>query len=157
LNRERKVNGGWAHLSTLPFESLLAGLVVVSGIAGLLHYGVIDPIGALLPEWLVVGTQGAYLTSGLLMLLGMGRGRRDIEALGLVLLSTSGVIRWITYGYLLGFSPNFIVSGVFNTLIVVASVVRIKTILRGSVVHRLEPGESLVWQDGKWARVSETQ
>lgn len=130
------------RLSVTPFETAIAALLIITGIAGGLHYGVIDPVAALLPAWEATLLSAMSGVTGALMLAGSGFPHRGAETAGLVLLTCVILSRFLLYGYYLGFGANFAVTGIFDTALVWAAVARLVTICRHEVLVRVsEPGE----------------
>jgi hypothetical protein len=120
--------------SVLPFESLIAFLAVVSGGLALLNVGGLsaDALSAELHVgWLVTLVQTLYLVSGLALFIGLGLGRRDLEAFGLVTLAAVEVIRSVGLYAFVGFEILVAVSYVFNAAIVLTCAVRLHTLTKG--------------------------
>ena len=126
-----------ARLSVVPFEAAIAALLVISGVAALLNYGLIDPVQALLPGWEALTLSSMSVATGVLMLAGTAAPHRGAEAAGMLFLIGVISVRFLLFGVYLGFGANFAVTGVFDTAVVVAALVRLDTIRRGQVTVRV--------------------
>lgn len=122
--------GRW---SVLPFEMLIAGLVVVSGGLALLHVGGLgkDALSVQLPSWLNIATNAVYVLSGLSMLAGVGLGRGDVEAFGLAGIAAGVVARSVALLWFIWVPAMVGVPLIFNGMVVVACAVRL-----ASLIHR---------------------
>jgi hypothetical protein len=130
------------RLSVTPFETAIAALLIITGIAGGLHYGVIDPVAALLPAWEATLLSAMSGVTGALLLAGSGIPHRGAEAAGLLFLCCVIVSRFILYGYYLGFGASFAVTGIFDAALVWAAVARLATVGRHEVLVVVRgPGE----------------
>jgi hypothetical protein len=125
------------RLSVTPFETAIAWLLIVSGVASALNFGVIDPVSALLPGWEAAALSVMSAVTGGLMLAGAGIPHRGAETAGLVLLCGVVLARFLLYGFYLGFGSNFAVTGVFDVAIVWAAAARLVTIARREVLVRV--------------------
>lgn len=125
------------RLSVTPFETAIAALLVISGVASALHYGVIDPVTALLPGWEAVLLSVMSAVTGLLMIAGSAVPHRGSETAGLLFLAAVIASRFLLYGYYLGFGVNFAVTGVFDSALVWAAAARLGTIRRHEVLVRV--------------------
>jgi hypothetical protein len=76
-----------------PFEVGFATLAIYRGIAGLFGYSVIADAFLELPGWLSLVTNILFAVSGLAIVWGLYRVRREMEVVGLILLGFSLVIR----------------------------------------------------------------
>lgn len=125
------------RLSVMPFETAIAWLLIITGIAGGMHYGVTDPVAALLPAWEATLLSAMSGVTGALMLAGAGIPHRGAEAAGLLFLCGVIVSRFVLYGFYLGFGPSFAVTGIFDTALVWAAVARLAMIGRREVLVRV--------------------
>lgn len=126
------------RLTIAPFEVAIAALLVISGFTSIMHFGIIDPVSALLPAW-----EGAILNlvsilSGLLMLLGLMTGRGNVERSGLYFLMAVIVSRFLLFGHFFHYGENFIQTGIFDLTIIWAAVARIITTLKKQVLVRFD-------------------
>lgn len=124
------------RVNTLPFESLLAVIAIASCIFGLLHLTYANPLDAVLGRNLTIAFELGYGVAGVLMLLGLGFAKGNVEAAGLVLLGSSGLVRCLVLWQLLGFTRDVAVALVFYVLIVGACVARLRSLLRHEVIIR---------------------
>jgi len=127
------------RIATLPFESFIAVLALQSGLVGLFRIGssatVLDAVlGVSLAHVFQVG----YAVSGLLMLVGVGLGRADSEGFGLMLLSTSVVIRTIALVYLLGITEDVAPALLTASFTVLFSGLRLRSLLHHEVIIRAD-------------------
>src|SRR5260221_9414188 len=122
------------RLAVQPFEAAIAGLLIVSGIAGLARYGIIDPTAALLPAWEAVSLNIFFAATGLLILAGVAAAWRAGEAAGMLFLTGVIAARFLLFGWYLGFGPAFIVTGVFDAGLIWAAVARLLAISRHQVI-----------------------
>lgn len=125
------------RLSVTPFETAIALLLIISGVASGLHLGLIDPVFALLPGWEAVLLSAMSGVTGALLLAGSGIPHRGAETAGLVLLTCVILSRFLLYGYYLGFGASFAVTGIFDTALIWAAVARLATICRHEVLVRI--------------------
>jgi len=125
-----------ARQAVLPFESLIAFLVVVSGSLALLHVGGLgaDALSLRLPALLNTAVQALYVVSGLAVWLGLGLVRRDIEAFGLVTLSAGVLIRSIGLFAFVGIEPVVLTAYLFNAAIILTCAVRFLVLVKGQTV-----------------------
>jgi hypothetical protein len=128
-------------LDITPFEAAIAAVAVAGGIAGIMHFGVIDPLSKVLPGWLVAVFGALYLVSGLCLIVGLVKRSFQVEAAGLVFLATSLVVREIVYIAYLGAHADALVSSTFYAAFLFACWARLKTLLRGETLirTRVEP------------------
>lgn len=73
-----------------------------------------------------------YLLAGFGIFLGLGLRRGDIEAFGLIILTTTLIIRTLMLGFLFGIDPVVINAYVLNLVFVASCIVRIKIILNNN-------------------------
>lgn len=133
----RILGAGMRRLAIYPFEAAVAVLLFVSGISGLLKYGVTDPVSALLPMWLAVTLNVMTTLTGGLMLAGTMAGERRAELAGLLFLIGVVTCRFILFGVYFGFGSDFVTTGIFYTAIICAALVRLSSIRRGLMVVRI--------------------
>jgi hypothetical protein len=121
------------RLAANPFEVLIGGLAVATSLIGLLQPGKLatDPLDVIMPHWAAVTFLLGYLLSGLCLLAGVGAGRADVEAAGLVIIAASQIARVIASVALLGASRTE-VPIVFAVLVVGACGTRLWLLLRAS-------------------------
>lgn len=130
------------RLAVTPFETAVAALLVISGIAALLHYGLVDPVTALLPWWEATVLSVMSIATGGLMIAGAAVPHRGAEAAGLLFLAGVILSRFLLYGFYLGFGADFAVSGIFDGALVWAAFARLATIWRREILVRVsEPPE----------------
>lgn len=135
------------RMAIVPFEIAIAVLVILSGFTGLVHYGIIDPVSALLPDWESASLNWISLLSGFFMALGVASGKGKLELPGLMLLNGAIISRFLLYGHYLGYGSNFVQIGIFDLIIVVASLVRASSIGKKHTIVRLKNGISGYSQD----------
>jgi hypothetical protein len=127
------------RLATFPFEGLIAGLVIISGSAGLFGIGDVSVLDALLPRWLFVMISVLYVLSGLLMVAGLGLARGNLEAGGLIALVASTIIRFIGIGSAVGYTDERVILLLtLYVLVAASSTVRLRTILHGEKIVRVD-------------------
>lgn len=130
----------WARVNTLPFETLLALLAVFSCIFGLLHVtSSTNTLDAALGEPLTVAFEIGYGVAGLLMLAGLGFGKGNLEAAGLIMLGSNGLVRFLALWAVVGFTSGVAMALFFYLLIVGACVARLRSILNREVIVRAKP------------------
>ena len=127
-----------ARLGVVPFEAALGFLVFFAGVVNLLHLSTsTDALNGLLPSALTTALNVSYTLSGLLMLLGLGSGRRDLEGAGIVALGTGMGVRAtaivVVVGITLQTSALLILYGVFMS----ACVVRLRSLARNELVIKI--------------------
>jgi hypothetical protein len=115
----------WFRLRSAPFEAAIAAIVVVQAAVSLAGWGVVDPLGELLPAWLGVAFGVSYLTSGAGILLGLMWPRGDVEGAALVLLVSALMVRALLYGQLLGWGPDAITSVAFSLFLSAGAALRL--------------------------------
>ena len=136
------------RMAVTPFEIAIAILLIIYGVANFLNTNLFDPLRALLPGWesWTVGSMGVL--SGLLIVMGIARSWRGGEAAGLIFLWAVIMTRFVSYGYYLGFGSEFLVQGIFDTAVIVATIVRLNTIRKGSTIVLLVEGRSRIDTSG---------
>jgi hypothetical protein len=94
------------RLQHAAFEALIGGLAIVNATASLAQSGAVtaNAYDQVLPHWTATLFQLGYLLAGLLLIAGLGIGRADVEAAGLIIIATSQVSRGIVNVALLGWS-----------------------------------------------------
>jgi hypothetical protein len=122
-----------------PVQVAVAAIIAVQAVIALGGWGLVDPIGMLLPSWLATTFNVAYLVAGVAWLLGMLLARWNVEAFGLALLSTAITARGVMFGALLGWGLESISSLVFSWGLALAFVARIWVLWHASAVRK-EPG-----------------
>jgi hypothetical protein len=125
-------------ISITPFEAAIAVLLIFYGVTALAHYGLVDPVTALLPGWEATGLSVMSVITGGLLLAGAALPYRGAEAAGLLFLIAVIGSRFLLYGFYLGFGSNFITTGVFDATLIWAALVRlVTTVLRGKMLVRI--------------------
>ena len=128
------------RLGILPFETAIALLLIISGVAQLTHVGLIDPVGVLLPAWEAMAFGWVTIGTGLQMMGGMAIASRRAEMAGLLLLIAVISSRFLAYAIYLGFDTRFVVTGVFDAAIIWAAITRLLTVRRGDTLIRIRAG-----------------
>ncbi len=125
------------------FETLVASYCVYNGVAAMFIHanrqtqaGVFN--SAVWPH-LAVAFNIGFIIAGLLLLVGMGMGRREIEGAGLVTILTSVGVRALTMVWLIGFSPITISVLVLNGGTIIACHRRLLALKRGTVLLGVTP------------------
>jgi uncharacterized membrane protein YuzA (DUF378 family) len=135
------VKASLGRIATLPFEAFVAVLALQAGLMGLFLIGsTANVLDAVLGAPLAHVFQAGYAVSGLLMLVGIGLGRADIEGFGLMLLSTSVVIRTIALAYLLGATADVAPAILTASFTVLFSALRLRHLLRHETIIRTNGG-----------------
>jgi hypothetical protein len=133
----KSIRAGLSRAAIIPFETAIGVLVIISGIAGLMKFGVVDPVAQLLPYWEFVAVNVMYLLAGVGIITGILVDLGDIEAFGLWFLSGAIIARFVLYGYYLGIDKNFIITGTFDFAFVVAAYTRLRHIKKRQVLIKL--------------------
>lgn len=118
----------WLRARVAPFEAAIAVIIVVQAVIAFAGWGVIDPIDALLPDWLGPVFNGAYLLSGLAIIVGLLWPRGDIEGAGLVLLGATITARGIMFGAFFGWGVAAVSSLAFSLCVAAACAMRVYTL-----------------------------
>lgn len=126
------------RMTIAPFEMAIAIFLVISGVSGLFHYGVIDPLAILIPMWEEIALNCLAIISGLCMLFGVAIDSGRFEAAGLFFLNGALISRFILYGHYLGYGNNFIQTGIFDLVVVIASLIRGRTIRKKHVIVKFD-------------------
>lgn len=120
------------RLSVVPFESAIALSAVWAGTASLFGIsGSGAAFNATLPHPLVVLFNIMYIVSGVVTVLGLGFGYRNLEGFGLVTLATSLAIRLIALAVISGVQPDTITAIVQAMIFIPASLVRLVSLTHG--------------------------
>lgn len=124
------------RLAVLPFDTTLAGLVLVSGLLALRHFGGLglDPLSAQLPGWLEMVCNLLYALAGTAWLAGLGSGRGDLEAFGLTGVAAGITMRAVALVWFVGWSSAIFVVLVFDVMVLGACMVRLKHLIQGRVL-----------------------
>ncbi|HWI47609.1 MAG TPA: hypothetical protein VNU45_05200 [Rummeliibacillus sp.] len=126
------------NINRYPFEILIAGLAIISGLVGLLHAGLQNNVlDKLLQSWQVVFFNISYLVAGLCLVAGLGIPRRDIEGAGLVLIIMSVVVRSFAELALLGINGLIVTSLLFNFMVIIACTIRILQLLKKEIIIKI--------------------
>ena len=131
------------RLAIVPFEGVIAALLILSGVFGLMHFGLIDPVTALLPQWESVLLNWLAILSGVFMFSGIATGVGRVEQAGLWVLNGVILSRFLLYGKYLGYGETFAQTGVFDATVVVASIVRMHSIKKRYVLMRVKDQSEL--------------
>lgn len=135
-----RVRTGIERLATVPFESLIAALVVVSAVAGLFGIGDVQILDRELPTWLYVAISATYGLAGATMLVGIGTARGNVEAAGLVLLLSGVFVRFVGVGLAVGFTDERVILLLtLYVLTLAAGIARLRTILHQETLVRIGP------------------
>lgn len=126
------------RISIVPFEVAIAFYALFSGVASIAHFGVIDPLAALLPHWEALFLNIATLISGVFMVAGVSSGISRIEQAGLFFLDGILISRFLLYGHYLHYGPNFFVTGLFTLALLAASVARSITISKKHIIVKVD-------------------
>lgn len=116
------------RIAIVPFEVAIAILAIGTGITGLLHFGFIDPVSQLLPNWEADSLNISLIASGVALVWGVMLASGAIESVGLWLLNAVIVARFILYGHFLGYGKEFIITGILDAAIVCAGIMRLWSI-----------------------------
>jgi hypothetical protein len=133
------------RLGVTPWATVIGALVFFSGVLGLLNVAVErDPLALALPTWLLAVTQILYAVSGLAMLVGIGFGRADVEAAGLIGVGFGITSRAVAFVAILGLTPAVAVTLWFSAWVIWACAWSLWRLFRGDVVvvGRVDDGES---------------
>lgn len=131
----RRLSRMYRQVSLTPFESAVAALLIISGIAALAHYQPGDPVSALLPPWEAASLSVISVLTGVLLVAGCAAPHDGIERAGLLFLLAVILSRFLLYGAYLGYGTGFAVSGVFDATVAWAAVARLGRIRDGLVVR----------------------
>jgi hypothetical protein len=131
------------RLVIVPFETAIALLLIATGITGIFHAAVVDPVDALLPHPEAVALYAMSAFTGLLMAAGIAASNRGTEIAGLLFLTAVILDRFILYGYYLGFGASFIVTGIFDSAIVWAALTRLHTVRKRRALVMIQNGQAL--------------
>lgn len=116
-----------------PFETVFGFFCAYSGLAGLFKFGIIlTAYSQAISGKFLIFSNTIYLISGLGIFIGLGVRRGDMEAFGLILLTTVLIVRTLIFGFVFGFNPIIINSYILNAAFVFSSIVRFKTIARNN-------------------------
>lgn len=125
-----------SRVAVVPFETAIAMLLAVYGVAALAGYGIIDPVAALLPAWEATALSVMSVATGVLMITGTAIPHRGAEAAGLLFLIAVITSRFLLFGYYLGYGSQFVTTGVFDAGLVWAAMSRLSAVRRGLVIIR---------------------
>lgn len=115
----------------LPFETVIALLLLISGSAQLGRWGRADPTLLVLPAWEAMSLNILAIVSGIFILAGIARSSKRFELAGLFFLMAVVTVRLLLYAEFIGIDEEFLVMGVFYATILWASIARIVTLARG--------------------------
>lgn len=114
-----------------PFEIAFAGIIISQGGILLAGGSLIDPVNALLPDWMAVAFQIGYVFAGLITLIGILLPRGDVEGAGLVLLGAILLARGILFGQFLGWDIQSVTSLTFSVFLAGACLARLALLMKG--------------------------
>jgi hypothetical protein len=136
-----RFHAGRSRLTVIPAETMIAVWVLFSGIFGLLHFGIIDPLAALLPWWLAQTFNASAAIAGICLLVGVKKGSFPVEAVGLILLAMVVMGRLVVFVAYLGFHTSALSTVVFDSAVWWFCAVRLRTLLHGQtvVLIKMEP------------------
>ena len=121
------------RLRVVPFEGWLAYAAIVAGGSGLIIEST-NPLDLVLPGWAVAAFSVAYMAAGVAMIVGLLLGKSKIEAVGLVIVGMSIVVRQVaTVGYL-GWSGQVAFGLLVNIGLIVACWIRLRSLTAGAVI-----------------------
>lgn len=126
------------RLTIVPFEVVIAALLIAAGITGMLHFGVVDPIDMLLPNWEAFILNLISVLAGIFIISGISVNNRYIEQAGLLFLIGAITSRFILYGHFFGYGANFIQTGIFYSFVAVACTVRSNSLRNKQVMVRIK-------------------
>lgn len=123
-------------MAVLPLESGIGVLAVLSAILGLLHLGGVgsDALSKELPHWLFDVELVAYGIGGIALVLGIGSGRRDGIALGLMLVILDLVLNAAALVAVAGFTGPVLTAVAADTILSASLYVRLRSIGKGNVI-----------------------
>lgn len=119
----------------IPFETGFAALCVYNGVSGILSYGAVPKIfEQMLGYKFSLVFNIAYVISGLLMYLGIGLNRRNVEAFGVIIIMMSLSIRSLVVFFDVGFYELVVNSYVFATTFLISAAVRVYSLFAGITI-----------------------
>ena len=125
----------YSRQKAAPFETMLGFICIYGGLAGIFNFGIINNIFTSVISYpLLLLLNIIYLISGITIFTGLGLKRGNLEAFGLVILSTTLIVRTVLIGFLLGFNPIIINSYISNAAFVFACIIRIRTIAKNNLI-----------------------
>jgi hypothetical protein len=129
--RRAKAQRFFANQIQHSFEVVFAFFCIYSGIVSLFNFGIVsnavyDTLGP------VVGLvfNVLFIISGFAIYLGVGVGRGNVEAAGLILLAVSLFVRSVAAGWVIGFSPLTFNAYVLNGAFICSCVVRLALLIK---------------------------
>lgn len=129
------------RMSVVPFETAIAIYAIVAGIAGFYHFGIVDPLAALIPTWEGEALNAATIASGAFMTAGIAGGSAKTEQAGLLFLDAILLCRFFLYGHFFHYGSNFIVMGSFIIAILIASIVRSLSVRKRHILLKVDGGK----------------
>lgn len=113
------------------FEVTFAVFCIYSGLAGIMGIGLSSgPLTSILGGWLATVIEVAFAISGAMMFFGIGFGRRDLEAGGLVMVITSLLLRNLTLLMTFGLTWVFVSSYFHGTAFAIACFFRLRKLAK---------------------------
>lgn len=137
------------RLNIIPFEAAFSLFAIYSGLVSLIEYGVVANIvrevtGRL---WTTI-FDVVFIFSGLAIYFGIGLSRRDFEAVGLIMMVASIIVRVMLIMNSIGFIPITINNYVFNIIFLITCCIRLNSVLRRHIIIRLDDSpEKLLHHD----------
>ncbi|HEY2455584.1 MAG TPA: hypothetical protein VGI71_23815 [Scandinavium sp.] len=127
------------RLATIaPFETAIAVLLIISGIAQIAHWGSTDVVLDALPFWEADIFNVVTVIAGVMIATGVMTAVRRIEMAGLLLVLAVFASRFILFGDLFGFVDSaFAETGIFYAAVVWAAIARFRMIRRGDTLVRI--------------------
>lgn len=123
----------------IPFEGGFALFAIYSSLVGLFGFGVIpSAVSRELGNIFTVTSNFVFLIAGLGMYFGVGFGRRDFEAFGLILTMASLLCRMLLAHWVLGFDSVTFNNYMYNTIFIVVCIIRLSTVFQKHIIIRLE-------------------
>lgn len=130
--------GFFKRQSVQSFETVFAVFCIYSGIASLFGVGVgSGALTSILGGWLALILDTGFTASGFMMFFGIGFGRRDVEAAGLVTVMTSLVARHLAIFLVFGLTPVFFNTYFYASAFALACALRLRMLVRMKVLVEL--------------------
>lgn len=112
------------------FETMFGFFCIYGGATGMLKFGIVNTAYShAFSETFLLVVNIIYLLAGFGISFGIGLRRGDVEAFGLIILTTTLIIRTLMLGFLFGIDPVVINAYVLNLIFAASCIVRIKIIL----------------------------
>lgn len=132
-----------SRFRAVPFEGAFAMLAIISGTAGVMGVGMGSALlSAVFTEPFRIAFYLAYLIAGVLMLVGIGSARAQVEVLGVVWLAMVAVIQDVLYVVFAIRHPEIwedvIIATAFYLVLLLACASRARGLLRHEKLVRVE-------------------